>query len=250
MKISSTRKRNWKSHESQINIGDTQCWRAIIMASRFLIWQLSWLPLVPTYYSHSHVFPMSVCRFCRYLKHLHQTRVPLNTRNFLLTPIRKMHPFRGALPHTYISNSTYKWAPSIYRIPYFLGCIVKVCGATMKIRPCAIVSRESCFHYLCIWGQYCMKFYWGRALNNQNKEFFFYWLCELLHFLLDLCCMVDVGAQGVVFLRPFDSSSEWISWRFSAMVVVGLLRFCESRKSFFGVNKSPPFCFLWRRADL
>jgi hypothetical protein len=60
-----------------------------------------------------------------------------------------------------------------------------------------------------------MKFYWGCALNNQNKEFFFFVnrLCELLHFLLlDLCYMVDVGAQGVVFLSPFDCSSEWISW--------------------------------------
>ncbi len=92
-----------------------------------------------------------------------------------------------------------------------------------------------------------MKFYWGGALNNQNKEFFFFGLCELLHFLLDLCCIVDVGAQGVVFLRPFDSSSEWISWRFSAIVVVALLRFCESRKSFFGVNKSPVLLFVTSR---
>jgi len=93
----------------------------------------------------------------------------------------------------------------------------------------------------------CMKFYWGGALNNQNKESFFFGLCELLHFLLDLCCIVDVGAQGVVFLRPFDSSSEWISWRFSAIVVVALLRFCESRKSFFGVNKSPVLLFVTSR---
>ncbi len=65
-----------------------------------------------------------------------------------------------------------------------------------------------------------------------------------MHFLLDLSYMVDVGAQGVVFLRPFDSSSEWISCRFSAIVVVALLRFCESRKSFFGVNKSPVLLFV------
>jgi len=92
-----------------------------------------------------------------------------------------------------------------------------------------------------------MKFYWGRALNNQNQEFFFIDFVSCCTSFRPLLygwsgCSRRGLSPSVRFFGPSESlgdfpQSSW--WLF--------FRFWESWKSFFGVNKSPVLLFVTSR---
>jgi hypothetical protein len=108
----------------------------------------------------------------------------------------------------------------------------------MKIRPCAIISRESCFHYLCIWVLIRYAILLGWCIKQSKDRVFFFLLCELLHFFLALCYIwlmwvLKAWSFSVrSILRPSeslgDSPQSWW-WLFCASVNPGRVSSASTR---------------------
>ncbi len=151
---------------------------------------------------------------------------------------RKCTPSGGITSRIHKQFGIQMGHPPFTESPNFWAVLWRWAGQLWKAGRVQLVSRESCFHYLCIWVLIRYAILLGWCIKQSKERVFFYWLCELLHFFLDLCYIwlmwvLKAWSFSVrSILRPSeslgDSPQSWW-WLFCASVNPGRVSSASTR---------------------